>query len=85
MVDLALTATDPPMSRADKERVVCCMTGVIRTAVTPVTDSGAIPEADPAEPLLLAIYGCGTDTGLRAVASRPERPLPRRHPLRAPR
>ena len=46
---------------------------VLRTgclaAVTSVAGRGAIPEADLAERLLLAIYGYGTNTGIRAVAA----------------
>jgi hypothetical protein len=39
------------------------------TAVTSVAGRGAIPDEDLAERLLLAIYGYGTNTGIRAVAS----------------
>src|SRR5574338_1512910 len=45
---------------------------VLRTgclhAVTSVADHGTLPESVLAERLLLAIYGYGTNTGIRAVA-----------------
>jgi Tn3 transposase DDE domain len=42
-------------------------TGCLR-AVTSVADRGTLPESALAERLLLAIYACGTNTGIKAVA-----------------
>ena len=55
-------------------------TGCLR-AVTSVAGRGALPEDVLAERLLLAIYGYGTNTGIRAVRRRRARAQRGRHPV----